>query len=261
MQLLTVCEVLREKILEFNMVKISVCIATYNGEKYIDEQLLSILKQLGPDDEVIIVDDYSKDNTVDKIRKFNDPRVNIYENEVNRSHVYSFGRAISLATNDIIFMSDQDDLWIDGRVKMMINSLEENGTLLISSNTGFMDDQGNDIPYICDGVDARNSTKHFSNVIDIFKGKTNYFGCAMAFRRDLLRTITPIPSFVESHDLWIAMAGNLARSNSHINENTLIRRVHSNNASIVQRPIHKKIWSRIIFLISIIVLTYRLKTS
>ena len=114
MQLLTVCEVLREKILEFNMVKISVCIATYNGEKYIDEQLLSILKQLGPDDEVIIVDDYSKDNTVDKIRKFNDPRVNIYENEVNRSHVYSFGRAISLATSDIIFMSDQDDLWIDG---------------------------------------------------------------------------------------------------------------------------------------------------
>ena len=80
----------------------------------------------------------------------------------------------------------------------------------------------------------------------------------MAIKREFLKIILPIPDYVESHDLWIAIAANLAKRNLHIDKNTLIRRVHLNNASILSRPFSKKIWSRVIFFLSLINIEYRL---
>lgn len=240
------------------MIKISVCIATYNGEKYINKQLSSILTQLGSKDEVIIVDDCSKDNTVNKIRLFNDPRIIIYHNEINQGHVFSFGRAISLAKNDIIFMSDQDDVWIEGRIKIFLKAFEENHALLISSNISFIDAQGKTLFLEHHGVNTRDSTKNFKNILDIFRGKTNYYGCAMAFKKELVKTILPIPLYVESHDLWIAKAAILLRSNSHSDEITLKRRIHGHNISMKDRKLILKLKSRYIFIKSILNLVFRI---
>ena len=96
--------------------KISVCIASYNGEKYIKEQLNSILCQLEERDEVIISDDSSTDNTVQIIESFKDKRIKIFREQKFKSPIYNFENAISKATGDIIFLSDQDDIWHKAKV-------------------------------------------------------------------------------------------------------------------------------------------------
>lgn len=240
------------------MIKISVCLASYNGEKFIYEQICSVLDQLSADDELVVVDDCSTDNTVDVINSFKDKRIRLFLNKINRGVNYSFERAISLSENELIFMCDQDDVWIEGRLKLMSDTLLNSGCCLVSSNSVFIDEVGNDVLYPADGVDKSNSRKFLKNILDIFAGKKNYYGCAMAVRSKLIDLILPIPAFVESHDLWIAMAANLYGSNIHLDENTLKRRVHGSNASIVSRPLVKKIWSRVIFLVSAFVILYRI---
>jgi glycosyltransferase involved in cell wall biosynthesis len=236
---------------------VSVCIATYNGAKYIELQLNSIINQLDNFDEIIIVDDFSQDDTLKIIKSYNDFRIKIFQNEVNKGHVFSFGRAISLSTKDIIFMCDQDDIWKNNRLILMKEKLINSSALLLSSNSEFINSSGSKINFIIDGVETKNSFKYFNNILDIFKGKTNYYGCTSAFKTELKKTILPIPTYVESHDLWIAMAANLIKSNIHCNEVTLQRRIHGLNASVVKRNLLLKFKSRIIFFISLIELIFR----
>ncbi len=231
--------------------------ASYNGAEFIEQQLESILNQLNESDEIIIVDDCSKDDTIKKIESINDSRIKIFKNDTNKGHVFTFGRAISLTKNDIIFMSDQDDIWLKDRASILINELIKSNSLLVSSNTNFINSQGEIIDHVIDGVKSKNSTKNLRNIIDIFIGKENYYGCAMAFKKELKELILPIPIYVESHDLWIATAANLVRSNTHCDEFTLSRRVHTNNASIVKRPFLLKLWSRVIFTRSVFQLKFR----
>ena len=237
---------------------ISVCMATFNGERYLKEQLSSILVQLAENDEVIIVDDASTDCTREVIASFADPRIKVFINECNRSHVYSFSRALSLAQNDIVIMSDQDDIWLPDRAILMSRALAQSHSMVLSSNSKFMYEDNAAMEYECQGVQARNSSKYVNNVISIFVGQRRYYGCAMAMKREILKIVLPIPNYVESHDLWIAMAGNIAGSNLHVDEYTLVRRVHGSNASILNRPMRKKLWSRIIFLRSLVDITIRI---
>jgi len=237
---------------------VSVCIATYNGARYLEAQLSSILAQLDPDDEVVVVDDDSSDDTVTKLESMGDARIRIHRNERNRGHVQSFARALSLARNDLLFMSDQDDVWLPGRMAIMKDALRRSDHWVLSSNTLFMDANGRPTQYDCEGVKAIDSARHAGNIVSIFVGRRRYYGCAMALRREVLPVILPIPDFVESHDLWIAMAGNAARANLHLQRNTLVRRVHGENASIVSRPLRQKLWSRVVFLQSLFVILWRL---
>lgn len=237
---------------------ISVCMATYNGQKYLKEQIDSIISQLNHGDELIIVDDGSKDNTTLIILSYKDPRIKLFKNEKNGGHVFSFSKAISLAQNEIIVMADQDDVWIEGRLDKMVKQLNESKAMLLSSNSSFMDQDGNEIQYPFDPLKAEDSRKHFKNIFNVFIGKKSYFGCAMAFRKGLLSVILPIPKYVESHDLWIVFAANLMRSNTHIEVNTFIRRVHSENASIIQRSMSKKIYSRVVFVRALVELYRRI---
>lgn len=235
----------------------SVCLATYNGERYLVEQIDSILNQLDKDDELIVVDDCSKDNTIAILNNYNDDRIKVYKNERNLGHVKSFGRAISLATKEFIVMADQDDIWIENRLHTMISSMKNNNAMLVSSNSEYIDESGSRIKDYVEGLSRQDSSNIKKNLYRIFKGKADYFGCAMAFHRKLNNIVLPIPSHVESHDIWIALCGILQKSNLHIEEKTLKRRVHGTNASILQRKLLPKIWSRIIFLISIATIYYR----
>ncbi|EXY58193.1 glycosyltransferase, partial [Bacteroides fragilis] len=95
---------------------ISVCIATYNGEKFIVEQLKTILSQLTDFDEIIISDDHSSDCTLSLIRSFRDPRIKIYLNENDKGYTSNFENALKKATGEIIFIADQDDIWKKDKV-------------------------------------------------------------------------------------------------------------------------------------------------
>ncbi len=238
---------------------ISVCMATFNGEDFISEQINSILNNLGPNDELIIVDDCSDDRTIDIINNLKDTRIKLFTNKKNYGEVFSFNKALSFATNKFIFLSDQDDVWLNGRAKLMTQALNSSNAYLLTSNFSWIDKKGCSLNIEYDGVLSKNSSKNINNIMDIFIGTTNYFGCAMVLKKEFLKIIYPIPSFVESHDVWIAIAANLLKKNIHIDNKTFLKRFHNNNATstISNRNFLQKVWSRVIFLISIIVIFKR----
>jgi hypothetical protein len=166
---------------------------------------------------------------------------------------------MQLARKDFVFLSDQDDIWMPGRVSLMQRRLVEAEASVVSSNFKWIaaNDDPIDVPY--DGVASGDSRRHLKNIIDIFIGKTNYYGCAMALRREFVPVIMPIPRFVESHDLWIALASNLAGSNVHIDDKTLLKRKHGSNvtSTLSTRSLYRKIKSRVIFALSLVVLCGR----
>jgi len=235
--------------------------AAYNGARYLREQVQSILAQLGPGDELVVVDDASTDETLALLLSFDDRRIHVHRNTQNLGHVQSFARALSLARHDLLLMSDQDDVWLPERATLMRSALAHPNAWVVSTNSRYIDGEGNRINFDAEGVSASRSTHHFANICSIFTGRRRYYGCAMGLRREILPIVLPIPDFVESHDLWIALASNLARANLHLDSETLSRRVHGSNASIVTRPLRQKLWSRVIFLRSLALLLYRLMTT
>ena len=226
----------------------SICIATYNGSKFITKQLDSVIEQLGKEDEIIIIDDCSSDNTLEIIKTYSDARIKIFQNEKNLRHVKSFEKAISLSTKELIFLCDQDDLWEAGRLNTFENYfVKYPEVMLVSSNFNCIDDNDEIIKNTLNKVFVKNSFQYRKNIFSIFAGKIGYFGCAMAFKRSLVPTILPIPEYVEAHDLWIAMAANYKKANLHIDDKTLYHRIHQNNASDLKRNIQGKLKARLGF--------------
>lgn len=239
---------------------VSVCMACYNGEKYIEEQIDSILSQLNETDELIIIDDHSADQTGNVIRKFRDSRIRYVFNEKNLGVNRSFEKAIKMAKQDYIFMADQDDLWTPGRLDAMLSELKK-GSLLVSGNSVAIDSEGGKSDYELGALIQADSEKYGKNILRIFTGKAYYYGCAMAFHRRLRKLILPFPTYIESHDLWIAMAANMAKSNAHLEQVVLKRRIHGKNASVLQRKLSEKLYSRWIFVKSYGTLLRRKKKS
>ena len=182
---------------------ISVCIATYNGEKYIKEQLESILSQLKEGDEVIVSDDNSADSTLEIIRRINDKRVRIVYNQSNRGYTSNFENALNTCRGDIIFLSDQDDIWMGNKVQIILGALEKADFVVTNAQV----------------VDANLNTihdSHFEN-FDVCKGflknwvKTRYIGACMAFNKNVLSKALPFPVNRDlcAHDYWLAMIAEL----------------------------------------------------
>jgi glycosyltransferase involved in cell wall biosynthesis len=199
--------------------------ASYRGASYIMEQLRSILEQLDSNDEVVIVDDASPDNTVAVIRSIGDPRIRLIQSPINRGYVRSFEAAVEASRGSYIFLSDQDDVWIPGRVADMVAALQT--APVVASNFAMLG--GGPRPWI-PLLQAGWDVKPFANLLGIMIGYRAYYGCGMAFRREMLPIFTPIPDYVhESHDLWLAICGNLGGGVAHLEKPTLMRRLHDSN--------------------------------
>jgi glycosyltransferase involved in cell wall biosynthesis len=234
--------------------------ATFNGESFINVQLESIIAQLKNKDEFIIVDDCSTDMTVNIIETYKDKRVTLYRNSKNEGHVSTFAKAIGLSKREIVVLADQDDIWMSNRLNLIRKSLTKSKKLVLTSNYTFFDNFNPRKTIKPIYRKASDSDKYLKNILSVFYGSSGYVGCAMAFHKDLKKIILPIPLYVESHDLWIAIAGNLLKSNIHIENITLLRRIHLKNASLIKRPVFKKIYSRFVHLLSVLILIIRIKT-
>lgn len=208
-------------------IRASVCMATFNGSRYIGEQLESILRQLGPHDELVIVDDASTDDTVDQIRATEDRRIRLLHAATNQGYVKSFEQAALAALGGSVLLSDQDDVWVDGRLDAMLEALES--TSVVASNFEVLGGGARPrIPMLRESDSNRNK----ANLFGILVGYRAYYGCGMAFRREVLASFVPIPPYLrESHDLWLAILGNTAGSMQHLSEATLLRRIHEDNAT------------------------------
>ncbi|MCL6572529.1 MAG: glycosyltransferase family 2 protein [Bacillus sp. (in: Bacteria)] len=181
--------------------KISVCMATYNGEQFVVRQLDTVLQQLGPDDEIIVIDDCSKDNTVQIINETYGNRVQVQVNEKNLGAIKSFEKAISTAQGDILFLCDQDDLWEEDKVAVMMKAVVNQNAdlvihdaLVVDGNLEIINPSWNDYNHnnINQGI--------FGNIL-----KNAYTGAFMAFKKELIPAILPFPEKIEMHDQWIAL--------------------------------------------------------
>jgi glycosyltransferase involved in cell wall biosynthesis len=217
------------------MIRASVCMATYRGAPFVRQQILSILEQLHNDDELVIVDDASPDDTVAIVEAIEDPRIRLHTESVNRGYVRTFENAIRRARGTYIMLADQDDVWTPGRLELMIGRLETN--LVVAGNYSVLGEDGR--------MPARRPLKPEYdrqigwNRLAIMVGYRPYFGCAMGFRRELVRDLVPFPEiFIESHDLWLAILGNATRSISHLGDVVVERRLHDYNVTPVKwRPL------------------------
>lgn len=216
--------------------KVSVCVATWNGSRFVREQLTSILEQLGSDDEVVVVDDASSDDTVQVIRSIDDPRIRLITRQKNCGYVHTFEEALYKATGEYLLLSDQDDVWVPGRVNAMVTALVTHQ--VVASNLATLDGPDR-IPgpfFIKDWrVHSCDSGRHVWNLLMLLMGLQCYWGCAMAVRRDALNYLLPFPSFLhETHDQWIGLCGNMAGSISHLDDRTVLRRYHGDNLTPTQ---------------------------
>lgn len=202
---------------------ISVCIPTYNGEKFIKQQLDSILNQSIPVDEIVISDDSSTDKTVEIIKSYNDKRIILLENQTFKSPIFNIQHALINAQGDFIFLADQDDIWFQNKVEMVMGRLKNYNLVVTDCN---LIDEDNNV-FAPSLFKISNSGKGFmKNFI-----KNTYHGSCMAFDRGLLNQILPFPRKIAMHDIWIGLNAELHSSINFCNTPLMSYRRHRNNAT------------------------------
>lgn len=206
--------------------------ATYNGRRYIREQLESILSQLPAESEVIVADDGSSDDTLDIIRAMDDSRITILPSEKHLGPVYNFERSLKATSGDVILLSDQDDVWYPGKVDTVLSALSmENGLLsgrkplLVVHDAKIIDREGFSVG---DSMWASRPYKSglFHNWL-----KNSFTGCCLAFRRELLNDALPFPKNLPMHDQWLGMVAEYKKGVVALPEKLIGYRVHENNAT------------------------------
>lgn len=218
---------------------ISVAMATYNGEKFIEEQLESILNQSCSVDEIIIRDDISSDNTAAVIQAFIrnkgiEDKVDFKVNEKNLGYASNFMSALKKTRGDYVFFCDQDDIWPEDRVENMIAALEStpDAVMIGSEFEPFKcDDDAPDVPNweLSKFVNDGSMEKLEFNSANIFIGCQ---GCTMAMKRDFLDKIDGYWYEGWAHDEYVWKLALSMGALYFFHKVTLKRRLHSNNVTL-----------------------------
>jgi glycosyltransferase involved in cell wall biosynthesis len=202
---------------------ISVCLATYNGGAYVGELLRSVLAQLGPDDEVVVSDDGSTDDTLAVIASLDDPRLRLLDGGNRLGVVKNFERVLLRARGETVFLCDQDDVWLPGKIEHCITALQTH--LLVVTDCKVVDSELNEV------------APSFFRLRNSGRGllhnwwKNGYLGCCMAFRRELLRVALPFPNRIPMHDMWLGMIAETLGGTCFLPEPLLLYRRHEGSAS------------------------------
>ena len=216
--------------------KISVALCTYNGESFLREQLDSILSQTFPIQEIVVCDDFSTDTTNEILEEYQIkfPEIfRIHTNAKTLKSVKNFEKAISLCSGDIVFLSDQDDVWLPEKVETILNYFNENPDIDALATNGFaIDENSNFLSNHFTSWDVfgkfltENPKYTFFNFIT---QKGNFAtGATMAFRRNIIKNIIPFPSNIKKyhHDEWIATYVSANEKFGYINKKLIKYRIH-----------------------------------
>jgi glycosyltransferase involved in cell wall biosynthesis len=204
---------------------VSIAMASYNGERFIEEQVMSIIKQTYKNIELVIVDDGSKDETVEKIlllqKKYSNIR--LYKNEVNLGVTQTFNKAVGFCNGEYIALSDQDDIWVDHKIETLVTAIGDHDA--VYGNSELVD------------ADGKSLGKLFSSMMHLesyysgmpFLLSNTIAGHAILAKGEFLKRIQPFPANLY-FDLWIGF--NAAGNNGikYVDEVLVHYRQHSNNA-------------------------------
>ena len=202
--------------------KISVCMATYNGARFLREQLDSVLNQLSADDELVISDDGSTDGTLDIIKSYGDSRIRLYY-ATRQNVVLNFENALKQATGELIFLCDQDDIWFGDKVEKCVCHLKKYA--LVFSNAAMFHGKNTEETELF-FKDSKKKTGVLSNL-----AKVKFLGATIAFRRSVLERALPFPRNLAMHDIWLGLIAETTASTHYIDEPLIYYRRHENTAS------------------------------
>lgn len=185
---------------------ISIAMATYNGAKYLREQIDSILAQTIQDFELVVCDDCSSDDTWDILKQYSDAdkRIKVFHNESNLGFKRNFEKAMSLCGGDYIALSDQDDIWFPDHLEILLNNMGD--SMLSAGNSELVDGRGDKIGLKLNEMEslAVLSDNSNSRALSFFLFRNPIQGASMIIRRDFLSIALPIPDDVNYHDAWFS---------------------------------------------------------
>ena len=204
--------------------------ATYNGEKWIKRQVESILVQLDEDDELVISDNFSTDKTVEIIRSFNDNRIKLYECEADKKLLRTrhgkeknitnnFENAVRHCSGDCIFFADQDDVWKENKISMMMPYLSQYDLVMCNATTIDGSDK-----VLMERLYLKNPLR---KGIMSFRAR----GCLFGMSRKIIDKFLPVPKSVVSHDLWVGILAEFMHSYYFVDEPLVLHRRNIGNAS------------------------------
>ena len=203
--------------------KLCITLATYNGEKYLGEMLESLVQQTRPADVIIAVDDGSMDSTCEILESYKGKLpLEITRFEKNRGHRAAFSTALEkvatlLDDDDLIFLADQDDIWVPNKLEVMSQKIGDNS--MIFGDAEIINGEGDIIEK--SWRKKAGIVEHLSQQA-LLTGYTNVTGCMVAFKAALLHTVLPIPQDVPVHDQWITLCATAENGYAPIAESNAI---------------------------------------
>lgn len=220
----------------------SVAMATFNGEEYIEKQLISILEQTLQVDEVIICDDFSTDATVEIVRNFIESRQlqswHLFTNQRNEGYKKNFYKAISKASGDVIFLADQDDEWCGNKIECMMEVIDENKQIFsLNCAVRLINTDSEEIPYgceknyyNCDFTYMEHIPEKVEFLSPAYIAKHNVSpGCTMAITRPLAQMFLNLYNFELPHDWFLNLLAAAKGGCAFLNEPLIRYRRHNNN--------------------------------
>lgn len=218
---------------------ISVALCTYNGEKFLEKQLDSILNQTIKVDEIVICDDISSDNTLTILNAYNEKYPNLFSIHINSQNLKSnknFEKAIQLCSGDYIFLSDQDDLWRNDKVEKTLEIFKNNPSAEgVFSNATLIDDNDK---ILFENISLWDSVYFFENKIikpiDLHRLlllKGNYLtGATLCIKKEVKEFCFPFQTLEKTflHDEWFAYILSERKTLFYSTENLISYRIHSN---------------------------------
>lgn len=216
---------------------VSIAMATYNGSKYLEEQLNSIYSQTYKNFEVIVVDDVSTDNTVVILEKYKQKYgLKYFVNDKNMGVTKNFEKAILKCDGEYIALVDQDDIWLPNKLEVLYNNI--GNFSLIYSNAGIVNEKSEiqnkttkEI-YPLYGLDSQTKNIYTYIVLNSF-----ILGCATMFKREILSDLFPIYQSSRNHDWWLTMCAYQKNGIKYLDEVLFYYRHHDNNYSRQEKKI------------------------
>lgn len=215
---------------------ISIALCTYNGEKHIEEQLISILNQSYKNIELIIIDDCSTDKTYAILTKFQqqDSRISLYQNDINIGFNANFWKALSLTTGSFIAIADQDDIWLAHKIDTLLQAIDTD--LLIYHDSNYIDGDGNAL--------GKSTQSHHRFVKGYCAVNLVYYNCVSGhtclMSRELLKITPPHPNEFY-YDWWFAYTAACLGQINYLNEKLVNHRIHSQSLTAKDKSNAKKL--------------------